>query len=119
MVDLRGFKAEYKRTRQLCGFTQQQVSDRTGIPLGTLRRWEQGKHEPDVSALVDLSRLYGVTVGQLIGVEDGPAASLDPDEARLLRLYRSTDARGRAAIMRTAEGEAGVERQPASGQVIA
>ena len=111
---MRGFKQAFKEARQRRGMTQRQVAEVTSIPLGTIRRWEQGVNEPDVESLVQISELYGVTVGELIGADEDPL-DLAPDERRLLDLYRSTDARGKAAIMRTAEGEAGVEGPSAGG----
>lgn len=113
VVTVHGYKQAFKEARRRSGLTQREVSEATHIALGTLRRWEQGVNEPDVDSLVRISRLYGVTVGQLVGVDDGAAPSLPPDEQLLLDLYRSTDARGKAAIMRTAKGEAGVEGQAA------
>lgn len=38
-----------------------------GIALGTLRRWEQGLHEPDIESIIRLSSLYGVTTDTLLG----------------------------------------------------
>ena len=36
--------------RHLLRLTQEQFADRFGIPLGTLRDWEQGRREPDMTA---------------------------------------------------------------------
>lgn len=108
---MRGFKQAFKEARVRRGLTQQQVCESTSIALGTLRRWEQGVNEPDLESLVTISELYGVTVGQLVGADDGPVPSLDPDEQRLLDLYRSTDDRGRLAILSVAESQQGVEGQ--------
>lgn len=40
-----------KRIRWSLGLSQQEFADRYGIPLGTLRDWEQHRSEPDQSAL--------------------------------------------------------------------
>jgi putative transcriptional regulator len=39
-----------KRLRWELGLTQQAFAERYGIPLGTLRDWEQGRAEPDATA---------------------------------------------------------------------
>jgi len=39
-----------KTLRRVLRLTQQEFSDRYGIPLGTLRDWEQGAKEPDTAA---------------------------------------------------------------------
>lgn len=106
---MRKFKKAFKEARQRRGITQREAADAASIALGTLRRWEQGVNEPDVESLVMLADLYGVTVDELLGMPNGSDGALAEDEQLLLDLYRSTDARGKAAIMRTAKGEAGVE----------
>jgi putative transcriptional regulator len=39
-----------KTLRRVLRLTQEQFSERYGIPLGTLRDWEQGTKEPDTAA---------------------------------------------------------------------
>lgn len=107
------FRRELKEARKRSGLTQQQVSEVTHIALGTLRRWEQGVNEPDTDSLLLLLDLYGASADEVLGSgfykeRIQRARALTEDEDRLLGLYRSADSRGRAAIIRTAEGEAGV-----------
>lgn len=104
---MKGLKQALKDARSRSGATQREVADATSIALGTLRRWEQGVNEPDAESLVRLADLYGVTVGQLLGVPEDPATPLSPDEQLLLDLYRSTDDRGRLVIMSVAESQQG------------
>lgn len=40
-----------KRARIVSGRSQTEFARDFGIPLGTLRHWEQGRAEPDVTAL--------------------------------------------------------------------
>jgi putative transcriptional regulator len=39
-----------KRVRWTIGLSQQEFADVFGIPIGTLRDWEQGRFEPDRAA---------------------------------------------------------------------
>ena len=55
--------------RKQAGLTQVEASRKSGIPLGTLRRWEQGVNEPDIKSLAQLASLYSVTTDTLIGTE--------------------------------------------------
>ena len=100
-----GFKQALKEARRRSGITQRDAANETSIALGTLRRWEQGVNEPDIESLVRLADLYGVTVGEVLGVPEGPSERLTSDEQRLLDLYRATDGRGRASIMSVAEAQ--------------
>ncbi|HTU18977.1 MAG TPA: helix-turn-helix transcriptional regulator [Gemmataceae bacterium] len=50
-----------QRLRSEAGLTQMQVSERAGVPLTTLRNWEQDRREPLASALFKLARALGVS----------------------------------------------------------
>jgi putative transcriptional regulator len=44
--------------RFLSGFTQKEFSARFGIPLGTLRDWEQGVSQPDAAGMALLAVIH-------------------------------------------------------------
>lgn len=60
-------KTNLKAVRKAAGLTQEKASELSGVPLGTLRRWEQGVNEPDVESIIQLASLYGVTTDTLLG----------------------------------------------------
>ena len=45
---------EIKRIRDSTSLSQSQFAKRYGIPLKTLKNWEQGRRDPDVAALTYL-----------------------------------------------------------------
>lgn len=47
-----------QHVRFLSGFTQKDFSARFGIPLGTLRDWEQGVSEPDAAGMALLTVIH-------------------------------------------------------------
>lgn len=47
-----------QHVRMLSGFTQKEFSARFGIPLGTLRDWEQGVSEPDAAGMALLAVIH-------------------------------------------------------------
>ena len=101
-----------KSVRRKYGYTQQQVSDALSIPLGTLRRWEQGVNEPDTASLVLLADFYGCSTDELLGSRfvsiEYDSAQLTGDERRLLNLFRSCDQKGREYLLQVAEVTAGL-----------
>lgn len=60
-------KTNLKAVRKAAGLTQEKASELSGVPLGTLRRWEQGVNEPDMESIIQLASLYGVTTDTLLG----------------------------------------------------
>lgn len=52
--------------RRRAGFTQKEAAEATEIPLGTLRRWEQGQNDPDMGSLIKLAELYHTTLDSLL-----------------------------------------------------
>lgn len=100
-----------KDARKRTGMTQAQVSQQSGIPLGTLRRWEQGVNEPDMDSIIQLADLYGVSTDELLGSTfwrgraehvEYQGDDLATDEHELVALYRSMDATKRAALLNVA-----------------
>jgi len=64
-----GFNAKLKKARKEAGYTQQQVSDITGIPRGTLANFEVGRNEPDIEMIGTLADFYSVSTDWLIGTK--------------------------------------------------
>lgn len=86
------------------------------MSVGTYTDYEQGRRKFTFEAAWKFADELGVSLDELAGREwPRPPTSLASEESRLLALYRDTDQRGRAAIMRTAEGEAGMEAQSPPG----
>lgn len=55
-------------SREKSRLTQKEVSAKTGIPLGTIRRWEQGQNDPDLNSLIQLVKLYGVSLDSIFEI---------------------------------------------------
>lgn len=56
-----------KRARERTGMTQAQAAEASGIPIGTLRRWEQGVNEPDIASIILLADTYKTSTDELLG----------------------------------------------------
>lgn len=68
------FGRKVKELRERAGLTQEELSDRAGLRLGTLNNWEQGRCFPEVAQLISLCRGLGVGPDALldVGVLPGP-----------------------------------------------
>ena len=66
------FSANLKRLRQAAGLTQESFAGKAGVPVATVRNWEQGRREPKLAQLSRLAAVLGVGVEEL--VSEAPAA---------------------------------------------
>ena len=98
-----------KKMRERAGLSQQAVADALDITIRRYGNWEREDREINLRDAIRLADLFGCTLDELAG-RDWPRveASLTDEERRLVERYRRTDDRGRAAIMRNAEGESGM-----------
>lgn len=64
LIDLLGIPKltgeEWQARREKAGLTQRQFSDRTGIPIGTLRRWEQHASKISKGDQLILEKLFEI-----------------------------------------------------------
>lgn len=65
----------YRRKRQL---TQKEAADELGIKPYQLANYESNRSEPNIKVLIGMSKLYRVSVDQLLGVTQ--KALFEPDE---------------------------------------
>jgi transcriptional regulator with XRE-family HTH domain len=71
------FGETLKSLREAAGLTQAQLADGANVPLDTLRRWEQGKHLPQIDAAYRLAKAMGIGINDLVLPKD-----MIPDEAK-------------------------------------
>lgn len=71
--------AALRRGRNL---SQEALGEALGVSRQAISKWEADTSLPEVDKLVALSRMFGVTVGELLGVEEGraDAPQAEPDE---------------------------------------
>ena len=100
------FAEKLKEMKFRRGFTANELSERSGVPLGTLNKLLTGViEEPKLSTAKALAAALGTTLTAMLGeASDTPAAD---DERKLLLDYRAADNYGKALIRKVAEMESG------------
>lgn len=58
---------EYRKQQ---GLSQESLGDALGVSRQAVSKWEGDNGIPELDTLVAMSRLFGITVGQLLGVEE-------------------------------------------------
>lgn len=57
-----------KIMRRKCGFTQEELAQRLAVTPQAVSKWENGNGTPDISQLIPLSQIFGITTDSLLGV---------------------------------------------------
>lgn len=68
--------------RKRNGFSQEELAERLSISRQAVSKWESGQSYPDLDNLVELARIYGVSVDSMLGrdLEDAePVSAETPD----------------------------------------
>ena len=59
--------------RKRLGLTQEALGEKLNVSRQAIYKWEQDAALPEIDKLIALSRLFGVSVGSLLGVEEAEA----------------------------------------------
>lgn len=60
-----------QRFREAAGVSQAQLAQAAGVPLGSVRNWEQDRNVPQLHAAARMAQTLGVTLDDLVaGVAD-------------------------------------------------
>lgn len=66
--------------RKELGLSQEGLGDRLGVSRQSIYKWESDAALPEIDKLIALSKLFGVSVGWLLGVEeDAPSENAAPE----------------------------------------
>ncbi len=57
-----------KTMRRKCGFTQEELAERLSVTAQAVSKWENGNGLPDITQLVPLAQIFGITTDSLLGV---------------------------------------------------
>lgn len=104
------FQNRLRELRELAGYRSQQAfADAFGVAQSTVGGWESGKREPNYETTIKLARFFGVSLNDLLDVEEekakempAPTAeaapSLSSAEMDLIAAYRAASPDDRAIM---------------------
>ena len=52
--------------RKLSGITQEQLAEKLSISRQTLSKWEKGNSLPDIESIVNISKLFQISLQELL-----------------------------------------------------
>ena len=56
-----------QRLREAAGLSQPKLAEAAGVPVGTLRQWEQDRRLPSLEGFIRLANGLGVSLDELAG----------------------------------------------------
>ena len=66
--------------RKAAGLSQEALGERLGVSRQAVSKWEADAAVPELENLIAMSRIFGVTIGALLGVEPPAGGSVAPGE---------------------------------------
>lgn len=75
-VDTMALARKLQSLRKEKGYSQEELAGRLSISRQAVSKWESGQSVPDIDNLMELARIYGVTVDSILN--SGSAAEDDP-----------------------------------------
>jgi len=64
------FASILRELRQAEELSQMQLAVATGLSQTAIASWELSKQEPKANALITLAKYFGISIDELLGVED-------------------------------------------------
>ena len=94
------FKNRLRALRLQHEMTQQELCEKLGVSVMTVRNWESGAKNPSMNAIVLLSEEFGVSADELLGIRQMRFGKphMTSEEEELLSDYRFLDGFGRDAV---------------------
>lgn len=74
---------------------QKEIAEQFNVSRGMVSQWEQGKHYPEASKLIEIAEYFKVSIDYLMGLEKenrisktDPNNSLTDEEKEIIDMYR-------------------------------
>lgn len=61
------FNEKIYEYRKANNFTQEEIAQELGVSRQTISNWETGTAQPTIDKAIELARLYGVSIDELVG----------------------------------------------------
>ena len=64
------FNEKLRSARLTSGLTQEQLAEKVFVSRVTVSKWETGRGYPNLDSLKQLSRLFGISLDELLGSDE-------------------------------------------------
>ena len=91
-----------KRLRKMHQYTQENIAEKINVSRQSIAKWENGESTPDIDTLIKLSKLYNVTLDNLINHSEDKSGIGIPPKGRHFFGAVSVGERGQIVIPKEA-----------------
>ena len=91
-----------KRLRKEHQYTQENVAEKINVSRQSIAKWENGESTPDIDTLIKLSKLYNVTLDNLVNHSEDKSGIGIPPKGRYFFGAVSVGERGQIVIPKEA-----------------
>ena len=95
-------EVQLEKLRKLAGINQTEMAEKLDVKVATYRSWEKGKRMLSLKQAYDCAVILGCSIDAIAGYTP-PVSYADPDQAALNGYWESMNAKGRAALLNSAE----------------
>ena len=85
------FEEKIVELRKAKGLSQEELAEQLGVSRQAVSRWELGQTLPDISNLLQLCELFGVSADYLVRDEEQAAAKSDQSAKTIAKLTRERE----------------------------
>ena len=103
-ADMPPMADQIKKYRKAAKLSQQALADQLHVTRNTVINWEAGKYRPDADLFSSLCSIFGISLGDLLGIAPGPADAFSSRERELIRKYRMISAVSQKIVDRMLDG---------------
>ncbi len=69
--------------RKQHGYSQEELADKLGVSRQAISKWERGEASPDTDNLIELARIYGISLDELLGLKPSSNNQETPKEEKV------------------------------------
>ena len=74
------FSQNLQKLRSEKNLSQEQLADKIGVSRQTISAWESGKASPELDKITAISKLFSVSIDELVGEIETEASNFDKKE---------------------------------------
>ena len=87
-IELANRLAELRKQK---GLSQEELADRLGVSRQAISKWERGEASPDTDNLIELAKIYEISLDELVGLSNPNKSNDNKDEPKKAGIHIEND----------------------------